>query len=122
MRLQYNTLFPIPSNRYHCLNRNSRNTLQPGPGRIFQEESIMKSNQPTRRSVMTAPPAAAPPVLLKPPPPARAADSEGAAATKGNINHSVCLWCYKNMKSSDMAPHAQRLGLKAIDLLIPEQF
>src|SRR5437016_7859711 len=77
---------------------------------------------PTRRTIMTAATAAAATALLKNTPAARAADDQGPAATKGNINHSVCLWCYKNMKSSDMAPHAQRLGLKAIDLLTPEQF
>ena len=43
-------------------------------------------------------------------------------ATKGNINHSVCLWCYKGMKAADMAPVAKKLGLVAIDLLKPEDF
>jgi hydroxypyruvate isomerase len=43
-------------------------------------------------------------------------------ASKGNINHSVCLWCYKGMKASDMAPVAKRLGLVAIDLLQPKDF
>jgi hydroxypyruvate isomerase len=42
--------------------------------------------------------------------------------SKGNINHSVCLWCYKGMKASDMAPAAKRLGLVAIDLLQPKDF
>jgi hydroxypyruvate isomerase len=79
-------------------------------------------NAPTRRSIMGAATAAAATALLKTSPTVRAADDQGPAASKGNINHSVCLWCYKNMKSSDMAPHAQRLGLKAIDLLTPEQF
>jgi len=82
----------------------------------------MNTNKPTRRTIMTAATAAAATALLKTTPTARAAQSDDTAAIKGNINHSVCLWCYKNMKSSDMAPHAQRLGLKAIDLLTPEQF
>ena len=77
---------------------------------------------PTRRSVMTAATAAAATALLKTTPAAHAAESDGPAASKGNINHSVCLWCYKNMKSADMAPHAKRLGLKAIDLLTPDQW
>ena len=77
---------------------------------------------PTRRSVMTAATAAAATVLLKSTPAAAAPELDGLAATKGNINHSVCLWCYDKMKSSDMAPHAKRLGLKAIDLLTPEQW
>lgn len=43
------------------------------------------------------------------------------AATKGNIRHSVCLWCYK-MPTAEMAPIAKRLGLVGIDLLKPEDF
>ena len=77
---------------------------------------------PTRRSVMTAATAAAATALLKVRPAAAAPELDGLSATKGNINHSVCLWCYNKMSSSDMAPHAQRLGLKAIDLLTPQQF
>src|SRR4051794_40639010 len=44
-------------------------------------------------------------------------DGTSQVAKNGNINHSVCLWCYKGMKSTDMAPVAKRLGLKGIDLL-----
>lgn len=40
---------------------------------------------------------------------------------KGNINHSVCLWCFTRMTSTEMAPVAKRLGMKGIDLLTPEQ-
>jgi hydroxypyruvate isomerase len=53
------------------------------------------------------------------------ASIDGPAATKGNINHSVCLWCYKGSKVEkveDMAPVAKKLGLKGIDLLEPKQF
>jgi hydroxypyruvate isomerase len=46
-----------------------------------------------------------------------APDGKSQVAKNGKINHSVCLWCYKGMKSTDMAPVAKRLGLKAIDLL-----
>jgi hydroxypyruvate isomerase len=51
-----------------------------------------------------------------------AADGNVQVAKSGHINHSVCLWCYKGMKSADMAPVAKRLGLKAIDLLKPEDW
>jgi hydroxypyruvate isomerase len=54
--------------------------------------------------------------------PASAAEINEPAASKGNINHSVCLWCYKGMKSTDMAPVAKKLGLKAIDLLTPKDW
>jgi hydroxypyruvate isomerase len=49
-------------------------------------------------------------------------DGKSQVAKNGKINHSVCLWCYKGMKSSDMAPVAKRLGLKAIDLLTPKEW
>jgi len=49
-------------------------------------------------------------------------DGKSLVAKNGKINHSVCLWCYKGMKSTDMAPVAKRLGLKAIDLLTPGEW
>jgi hydroxypyruvate isomerase len=49
-------------------------------------------------------------------------DGKSAVVKNGKLNHSVCLWCYKGMKASDMAPVAKRLGLKAIDLLTPKDF
>src|SRR5690349_21159847 len=49
-------------------------------------------------------------------------DGQSSVVKNGRINHSVCLWCYKGMKSSDMAPVAKRLGLKAIDLLTPKEW
>src|SRR2546423_237988 len=49
-------------------------------------------------------------------------DGNSQVAKNGHINHSVCLWCYKGMKSTDMAPVAKRLGLKAIDLLTPKDW
>ncbi|HEY7118372.1 MAG TPA: hypothetical protein VH475_17415, partial [Tepidisphaeraceae bacterium] len=56
------------------------------------------------------------PVLPAPP------DGKSSVVKNGHLNHSVCLWCYKGMKSTDMAPVAQRLGLKAIDLLTPKEW
>ena len=35
---------------------------------------------------------------------------------KGNINHSVCEWCY-NLPLEDLAKEAKRIGLKGIDLI-----
>jgi hydroxypyruvate isomerase len=49
-------------------------------------------------------------------------DGKSRVAKNGNINHAVCLWCYKGMKSTDMAPVAKRLGLKGIDLLTPAEW
>lgn len=49
-------------------------------------------------------------------------DGKSRVAKNGRINHSVCLWCYKGMKSTDMAPVGRTLGLKAIDLLTPAEW
>jgi hydroxypyruvate isomerase len=49
-------------------------------------------------------------------------DGKSSVAKNGRINHSVCLWCYGGMKSTEMAPIAKRLGLKAIDLLTPKDW
>jgi hydroxypyruvate isomerase len=86
---------------------------------------------PTRRDLLTTGVAgiAAAAVL---PTAALAEDRSAAAAAKpdgrsevaknGRINHSVCLWCYNGMTPADIAPVAGRLGLKAIDLLTPDQW
>jgi hydroxypyruvate isomerase len=72
-----------------------------------------------RRELLTAATTLTAAALL-PASPALAADEP--AAKNGHVNHSVCLWCYKGMKSTDMAPVAKRLGLKAIDLLKPDEW
>lgn len=36
---------------------------------------------------------------------------------KGNINHSVCHWCYGNMPLEELAIQAKKLGLVGIDLI-----
>lgn len=41
---------------------------------------------------------------------------------KGNVNHSVCRWCYGDMKLDDLCLAAKRLGLKAIDLIGPSEW
>jgi hydroxypyruvate isomerase len=94
-----------------------------------QEPTMSDSRSPSRRDVLISAtgltaaallPAAAAradnPVLPAPP------DGKSSVVKNGHLNHSVCLWCYKGMKSTDMAPVAQRLGLKAIDLLTPKEW
>ncbi len=49
-------------------------------------------------------------------------DGKSAVVKNGRIHHSVCLWCYRGMKSNDMAPAAKRLGMPAIDLLTPDEW
>jgi hydroxypyruvate isomerase len=41
----------------------------------------------------------------------------GAAALKGNINHSACRWCYGSIKLDDLCAAAAAMGLKSIELL-----
>lgn len=53
---------------------------------------------------------------------AEAPAADGPVVKNGRLNHSVCLWCYKGMKVTDMAPVAKQIGLKAIDLLGPKDF
>jgi hydroxypyruvate isomerase len=41
---------------------------------------------------------------------------------KGNINHSVCRWCYSKIKLDDLCAAAKDMELVAIDLLQPVDF
>ncbi len=41
---------------------------------------------------------------------------------KGNINHSVCRWCYSKIKLEDLCAAAKDMGMVAIDLLQPNEF
>ncbi len=38
---------------------------------------------------------------------------------KGNINHSVCKWCYRDMPFEDLCKAGKKMGLKGIDLVAP---
>jgi len=39
---------------------------------------------------------------------------------KGNINHSVCKWCFGNIPLEEFAPKVKEMGLMGIDLIGPE--
>ena len=41
---------------------------------------------------------------------------------KGNINHSVCRWCYGSMSLDQLCASAKEMGLKAIDLVGPAEW
>jgi hydroxypyruvate isomerase len=41
---------------------------------------------------------------------------------KGNINHSVCQWCYSGIPLDDLAKAAKEMGLKSVELLKPDQW
>jgi hydroxypyruvate isomerase len=38
---------------------------------------------------------------------------------KGNINHSVCRWCFNKMSLEELCREAKAIGIKAIDLVSP---
>jgi hydroxypyruvate isomerase len=41
---------------------------------------------------------------------------------KGDINHSVCRWCYSSIPLEELCIAAKNLGIKAIDLVGPEDW
>ncbi len=41
---------------------------------------------------------------------------------KGNINHSACFWCYNPIPLEDFLKSLQSLGVKAIDLVGPDDW
>ncbi|MEA1784982.1 TIM barrel protein [Arenibacter sp. GZD96] len=41
---------------------------------------------------------------------------------KGNINHSVCRWCYNSIPMEDFLKKLNELGIKAMDLTGPEDW
>ncbi|MCB0374650.1 MAG: TIM barrel protein [Sinomicrobium sp.] len=41
---------------------------------------------------------------------------------RGNINHAVCRWCYRDIPLERFAEQAKAIGIKGIDLLRPEEW
>jgi hydroxypyruvate isomerase len=50
------------------------------------------------------------------------AENAAPAKLKGNINHSVCRWCYGKVSLDDLCKAGKEMGLVAIDLLNPDEF
>ena len=48
--------------------------------------------------------------------------AEARTKLKGNINHSVCRWCYGKIPFEDLCKAARQIGLKSIELLGPDQW
>src|SRR5260221_2377249 len=40
----------------------------------------------------------------------------------GNINHSVCQWCYSGIPLEDLANAAKEMGLKSVELLKADEW
>src|SRR5882757_3077905 len=43
-------------------------------------------------------------------------------ALKGNINHSVCRWCYGDVPLEDLCVAVKKIGFSAIDLVGPKDW
>ena len=41
---------------------------------------------------------------------------------RGNINHSVCKWCYPNQSLDELARAAKDMGLSSVELLGPDEW
>ena len=41
---------------------------------------------------------------------------------KGNINHSVCKWCYPKIELEDLCKAVKEMGMSSIELLGPEEW
>ncbi len=45
-----------------------------------------------------------------------------AMKLKGNVNHSVCKWCYGKIPLDEMSAAAKKMGIKSIELLGPDDW
>src|SRR5581483_6725348 len=41
---------------------------------------------------------------------------------KGNINHSVCRWCYNSIPLEEFCAAVKKMGIGAIDLVGPKEW
>ncbi len=41
---------------------------------------------------------------------------------KGNINHSVCKWCYDSMSVEELAIASNAMGIKSMEIVYPDAF
>src|SRR5690349_2518196 len=56
--------------------------------------------------------------------PAIAAENKNLSALKfkGNINHSVCRWCYNGLTVEELCQTVKKIGFSAIDLVGPKDW
>ena len=47
---------------------------------------------------------------------------EERLSLRGNINHSVCKWCYPGFSVEELARAAQAMGISSVELLEPEEW
>lgn len=46
----------------------------------------------------------------------------GSPKLKGNINHSVCRWCYDSISFEDLCKAVKSMGIKSIELTGPDEW
>ncbi|UYQ92789.1 TIM barrel protein [Chitinophaga horti] len=49
-------------------------------------------------------------------------ESKMDTKVKGNINHSVCAWCYNGISLDDLCKASKEYGIASIDLVDPKDF
>ncbi|TKC04417.1 hydroxypyruvate isomerase family protein [Pedobacter frigoris] len=54
--------------------------------------------------------------------PVFALEEEKSTMLKGNVNHSVCRWCFGNLDLDTLCVEAKKIGIKAIDLIGPNDW
>src|ERR1051326_3060857 len=48
--------------------------------------------------------------------------SYGAVERKGNVNHSVCRWCYDKIPLDQLCKASKEMGISSIDLTGPKEW
>ncbi|WP_316791403.1 hydroxypyruvate isomerase family protein [Pedobacter frigoris] len=54
--------------------------------------------------------------------PVFAFEEEKSTMLKGNVNHSVCRWCFGSLDLDTLCVEAKKIGIKAIDLVGPNDW
>lgn len=54
--------------------------------------------------------------------PAFALEPQKSTMLKGNVNHSVCRWCFGGVDLDTLCTEAKKIGMKAIDLCGPSEW
>ncbi|RZL58828.1 MAG: hydroxypyruvate isomerase [Pedobacter sp.] len=49
-------------------------------------------------------------------------NKKNTASLKGNVNHSVCRWCFSTLDVETLCTEAKKIGIKGIDLVGPKDW
>ncbi|MDQ1139953.1 hypothetical protein [Pedobacter agri] len=49
-------------------------------------------------------------------------NKKNTASLKGNVNHSVCRWCFNTLDVETLCTEAKKIGIKGIDLVGPKDW